>query len=128
MYPTNLKYSKDHEWIMVEGKTAKIGITKYAVDHLGDIVFVDMPKPGSKLEQGKTLGVVESVKTVSDMYSPASGKVVHNNEELESDPSLLNQDPYGKAWIVEIELANPAELDALMDAKEYEKHCASQAH
>ncbi|HNV70271.1 MAG TPA: glycine cleavage system protein GcvH [Candidatus Ozemobacteraceae bacterium] len=123
-----MKFTKDHEWIKVEGKKGIIGISEYAVKHLGDIVFVDMPKVGSSLTKGKTMGVVESVKTVSDIYAPASGKVVKNNADLEADPAMLNQDPHGKAWIIEIELANPGDVDDLMDKAAYDKYCSTLSH
>lgn len=128
MSTKGLKFTKDHEWIKLEGKKGLVGISDYAVKHLGDIVFVDMPKAGSALTKGKTMGVVESVKTVSDIYAPVSGKVVKNNAELEGDPALLNQDPFGKAWIAEIEVANPADVDDLMDAAAYEKYCSTLSH
>ncbi len=123
-----MKFTKDHEWIKVEGKKGIIGISEYAVKHLGDIVFVDMPKVGSTVTKGKTMGVVESVKTVSDIYAPATGKVVKNNADLEADPAMLNQDPHGKAWIVEIELANPGDVDELMDKAAYDKYCSTLSH
>jgi len=128
MNPTNVKYTKDHEWARIDGKIAVIGITEYASKQLGDVVFVDMPQPGTKLEKGKTLGVIESVKTVSDIFAPVSGKVSRKNEELENDPALVNQDPFGKGWILEVEFTNKDEMEALMDAKEYEKHCESSGH
>ena len=128
MNPKNLKYTKDHEWARVEGKNAVIGITEFAAKNLGDIVFVDIPKPGTKLEKGKTIGVVESVKTVSDIFAPLSGKVVKGNADLEADPSLANQDPYGKGWIIEIEMSSKGEADELMDSAAYDKFCETAGH
>ncbi len=128
MNPPNLKYTKEHEWARIEGKTAVIGITEYAAHQLGDVVFVDMPHVGTKLEKGKTFGVVESVKTVSDIFAPLSGKVVKKNDELDADPAHVNNDPYGKGWILEIELSNPAEANDMIDAAAYEKHCETCGH
>ncbi|MFO7273539.1 MAG: glycine cleavage system protein GcvH [Bacillota bacterium] len=118
--PANLKYSKEHEWIRVEGNVGVVGITWYAQDQLGDVVFVELPEVGRELKQNEQFGVVESVKTVSDLYSPASGKVIEVNQKLESSPELINQDPYGEGWIMKLELSNPAELDNLLDAAAYE--------
>jgi glycine cleavage system H protein len=100
MYPENFRYSKEHEWVRVDGDTATIGITDHAQEELGDIVYVDLPKPGTKLEQGKTLGTVESVKAVSEIYSPLSGEVVEINPALADAPEKLNEDPHGEAWLV----------------------------
>jgi len=119
--PNELKYTKDHEWLRVEGNTAVIGITDYAQEQLGDIVFVEVPGEGDELGAGDTLGVVESVKAASDIYSPVSGTVVKVNEELADAPELVNQDPYGQAWIAEIELSNPDELAELLDSAAYEE-------
>jgi len=117
--PENLLYTKEHEWIRVEGSKAVVGITDFAQDLLGDVVFVDPPQPGAQLTQNQTMGVVESVKTVSDLYAPASGKVTAANKELEAQPELVNQDPYGKGWFVELELSDTGELDALLSAEKY---------
>ena len=118
-YPDDLAYSKEHEWVRVDGSRATIGITSFAADELGDIVFVELPEPGSSLTQFGTFGVVESVKAVSDLYAPVSGEVVEVNEALRDAPELLNSDPFGDGWIARVEIADTAELDALMDADAY---------
>lgn len=128
MYPTNIKYTKDHEWARVNGKTVVVGISDFAAKQLGDVVFVDMPAVGENVKKGKTMGNIESVKTVSDLFSPVSGKVVKRNEALEASPELINQGPYDKGWIVEIEMDNPGDLNDLMDAKAYEDHAAHSGH
>ncbi|NLI75666.1 MAG: glycine cleavage system protein GcvH [Candidatus Riflebacteria bacterium] len=128
MVPTNYKYTKDHEWAKMDGKKVVMGVTDFAAKQLGDIVFVDMPQVGTKVEAGKTMGVIESVKTVSDLFSPVSGKIVARNDAIEGDPALVNQDPFGKGWLVEIELANPAEFDRLLSPKDYEDHVAHCGH
>jgi glycine cleavage system H protein len=125
-YPANLKYTKEHEWIKVEGNTGIIGITDFAQNSLGDIVFVELPKVGAALTQGKTLGTVESVKAVSDIYAPASGAVTAVNEELSSAPEKINKDAHG-AWMIKITLSNPAELNSLLSAADYEKFIAEEA-
>lgn len=117
--PANLLYTKEHEWIRVEGNKAVVGITDFAQDLLGDVVFVDPPQPGAQLTQNQTMGVVESVKTVSDLYAPVSGKVTAVNKELETQPELVNQDPYAKGWFIELELSDTGELDSLLSAKKY---------
>src|SRR6476660_8286819 len=111
MDPENLRYTKEHEWVLVEGGIGTIGITFHAQKELGDIVYVDLPKPGTILEQGKSIGSVESVKAVSDIYSPVSGEVVAINEMLATSPEKLNEDPHGAAWLVKIKLAVPAEAE-----------------
>ncbi|MEG6522258.1 glycine cleavage system protein GcvH [Desulfotomaculum sp. 1211_IL3151] len=116
----DLKYTKDHEWVKVEGNRAIIGITDYAQDSLGDIVFVELPSAGEAVEAAESFGVVESVKTASDLYSPVSGKVLEVNEGLADAPELVNQEPYGKGWMIIVELDNPAELDDLMNAEQYQ--------
>lgn len=121
-YPENFRYTKEHEWILVEGDTGTIGITHHAQKELGDIVYVDLPKPGAAVEAGKALGSVESVKAVSDIYSPVSGEVIEVNELLATAPEKLNEDPHGAAWLVRIRLSNPAELDGLMSAAEYQAY------
>jgi glycine cleavage system H protein len=118
-YPDDLRYSKEHEWVRVDGSRATIGITSFAADELGDIVFVELPEVGTAIKQFATFGVVESVKAVSDLYTPASGEVVEVNEALRDAPELLNSDPFGEGWIAKLELADPSELDALMDAAAY---------
>lgn len=125
MIPSNCKYTKEHEWARKEGNKVVVGVTEYAAKQLGDVVFVDMPKVGTKVESGKTLGVIESVKTVSDVYAPVSGIIVNRNSELETDPALVNKDPYGKGWIVEIEPNNPSDYDKLLSSQEYEEYLKS---
>ncbi|EGQ2909758.1 glycine cleavage system protein GcvH [Staphylococcus pseudintermedius] len=119
--PSGLKYSKEHEWVKVEGNTAIIGITDFAQSELGDIVFVELPEVEDELTEGETFGSVESVKTVSELYSPVSGKVVAVNENLEDAPEAVNESPYEEAWMVKVELKDKSELDALLDAAGYEK-------
>ena len=126
VYPTDRKYTKEHEWIQASGSTAVIGITDYAQESLGDIVFVELPKAGTELTSGKTFGTVESVKAVSDLYAPASGTVTEVNQELATSPEKVNKDPHG-AWMMKIALKNPKELDALMSAADYEKIVAEEA-
>jgi len=124
-YPATYRYTKEHEWIEVEGKTGRIGITDYAQGSLGDIVFVDMPKVGATVTAGTVFGSVESVKAVSDLYSPVSGTVTALNEELTTAPEKINTDAHG-AWIIKVELTNPADLDALLDAAAYEKFVSEE--
>lgn len=119
--PSGLKYSKEHEWVKVEGNTAIIGITDFAQSELGDIVFVELPEVEDELTEGETFGSVESVKTVSELYSPVSGKVVAVNENLEDAPEAVNESPYEEAWMVKVELKDESELDALLDSAGYEK-------
>ena len=119
MYPENFRYTKEHEWVLAEGGTGTIGITDHAQQELGDIVYVDLPKVGSHVEAGKSLGSVESVKAVSDIYSPVSGEVIAINESLSDAPEKLNGDPHGDAWLVKIRLSNHAEVESLMPAAEY---------
>jgi glycine cleavage system H protein len=125
-YPTDRKYTKEHEWIQVNGASATIGITDYAQSSLGDIVFVEAPKVGAELAAGKTFGTVESVKAVSDLFSPASGTVTEVNAELATSPEKVNTDAHS-AWIVKITLKNPGELDSLLSAADYEKFVAEEA-
>jgi glycine cleavage system H protein len=124
-YPAQFKYTKEHEWIKPEGNTATIGITDYAQQSLGDIVFVELPKPGSELTAGKTFGSVESVKAVSDLFAPASGTVTDVNGELATSPEKINQDANG-AWMIKVTLKNPGELESLMSAGDYEKFIAEE--
>ena len=119
-HPGDLRYSKEHEWVRVDGGTATIGITSFAADELGDIVFIELPEVGSSLTQFAGFGVVESVKAVSDLFSPVSGEVTEVNAALAEQPELLNSDAYGEGWIARVSLADSAELDALMDADAYE--------
>ncbi len=120
MIPEDLKYTKTHEWVKVEGNKAKIGITYHAQEQLHDIVYVELPNVGDEIAKGDNMGVVESVKAASDIYAPISGKVVAVNDEVVNSPELLNQDPY-KNWLVEMEITNPGELDELLTAEEYKK-------
>lgn len=120
--PAGLRYSKEHEWIKVEGNIGIIGITDFAQDQLGDVVFVELPPVGRVLKAHEQFGVVESVKTVSDLYCPVTGKVVEVNAALEGSPETVNSSPYEDGWIVKLELSNPAEVDALLDAAGYEAH------
>lgn len=126
-YPTDRRYTKEHEWIAVAGNSATIGITDYAQHELGDVVFVETPKAGTKIETGKQFGTVESVKAVSDIYAPASGEVIEANEELANTPEKINSDPHGSGWLIKVRLANPAELNSLMDAAAYEAYIAAQS-
>ncbi len=116
----NLKYTKEHEWVKVDGKIATIGITDFAQGELGDIVFIELPEIGLEVKQMGKFGTIEAVKAVSDMYSPVSGKIVEINSALDGDPMIVNKDPYGEGWMVKLQVSNPAELDKLLDAKAYE--------
>lgn len=120
MVPRGLKYTREHEWVKIEGNRATIGITDFAQHELGDVVFVDLPDVGQKMTSGATLASVESVKAVSDVYAPLIGEVVAVNEDLEHSPEYVNQDPYGKGWIAVIEISEPSQLPELMSAEEYE--------
>jgi len=124
-YPQNYKYTREHEWIEVSGKQGKIGITDYAQNSLGDIVFVEAPNVGSKVEKGAVFGSVESVKAVSDLYSPVSGTVTEVNEELKNSPEKINTDAHS-AWIIKVELSDPGELNSLLAAADYEKFIAEE--
>lgn len=121
-YPENFRYTKEHEWVSVEGDTGTVGITFHAQTELGDIVYVDLPRAGAQVEAGKSLGSVESVKAVSEIYAPISGEVVEANQALADAPEKLNQDPHGEAWLVKIRLAKKGELDALLSSAEYESY------
>ena len=122
MYPKELRYSKEHEWAKIEGKRVRIGVTKFAADRLSDVVYVELPSVGTELKFMEPFGVVESVKAVSDLYAPVSGKVVEINTALVEKPEVLNSDPYNAAWMVVVEPSNPAELDQLLDADAYTAH------
>ncbi len=126
MYPANFRYTKEHEWVNVEGDTGTVGITDHAQKELGDIVYVDLPKVGTMVERGKTIGSVESVKAVSDIYSPISGEVVAVNDLLTASPEKLNEDPHGAAWMVKIKLSAPAEMADLMSASDYQKYAGEE--
>jgi glycine cleavage system H protein len=120
--PDNLKYTTEHEWVAMEGKTARVGITDYAQGELGDIVFVELPEPGTQVSQGAVMGTIEAVKTVSDLYAPVSGKVTAVNTSLADRPEHVNKSPYGDGWMIQIEVADAAELSALLDAPGYAAH------
>jgi glycine cleavage system H protein len=125
-YPSNYRYTKEHEWVRAEGDVATVGITDYAQHELGDVVFVEMPKPGTKLDAGQSFGTVESVKAVSDIYAPVSGEVTEVNSALSDTPETINKDPHGKAWLIKLKLANSSELAKLMDSAAYEAFIAGQ--
>jgi glycine cleavage system H protein len=118
-YPADLKYFREHDWVRVEDGEAVLGISWYAQDALGEIVYVDLPNEGDELSEGQKYGELESVKAVSDVYSPLSGEVLAVNDELNDEPSLINQDPYGKGWIVRIRMSEPSQVESLMSAEEY---------
>jgi glycine cleavage system H protein len=120
MVPTDLRYTKDHEWVRIEGDVATVGITQYAADQLGDIVFVELPEAGRELAQFATFGVVESVKAVSDLFSPLSGEVSETNGELNGTPELVNSDPYGAGWMLRMRVAETSQLDDLLDGPAYD--------
>ncbi len=120
--PSELRYTEDHEWLRPEGKSGRIGITDFAQDQLGDVVFVELPEVGRQVKKGEAFGVVESVKSVSDVFAPISGKVLAVNQDLVDKPELVNQDPYGQGWIVELEIADDAEVQGLLDAQAYAAH------
>lgn len=123
----NLKYTKTHEWVLIEGDTVTVGVTDFAQSQMGDIVFVDLPKKGAKVEKGKQACVVESVKSAFDIYSPFNGEIIEINEELSNEPALINQDPYGKGWIFKIKIST-LETSELMSLKEYEEFVKTQTH
>ena len=126
MYPETYRYTKEHEWVHVTGDTGTVGITDHAQKELGDIVYVDLPKVGAKIDQGKSLGSVESVKAVSEIYSPVSGEVIEVNELLTSAPEKLNEDPHGAAWLVKIKLDSDAEVQNLMSASDYQSYIGAE--
>ena len=126
MYPSDYRYTKEHEWIKVEGGVGTVGITDYAQHELGDVVYVEMPKVGAKFEANQPFGTVESVKAVSEIYSPVSGEVVEVNTALGNEPEKINKEPHGAAWIVRIKLSNPKELEGLMDAAAYQNYIAEK--
>jgi glycine cleavage system H protein len=121
-YPQTFKYTKEHEWVLLDGTTGTIGITDHAQHELGDIVYIDLPKIGAQVERGKSFGSVESVKAVSDIYSPVSGVVAEVNEALSSTPEKLNEDPHGAAWLIKVKVASPNEVADLMSAEDYQKY------
>ena len=123
-----IRYSKDHEWVRLDGDVATVGITAYAQEQLGDVVFVELPKVGAKVTAGKNFGVVESVKAVSDLFAPVSGEVVEVNGELPQKPETVNQDPYGKGWMIVVKPSNKVEWDQLLTAQQYEEYLAQGGH
>ena len=125
-YPANFRYTKQHEWVDVKGDIASIGITDYAQQELGDVVFVELPKVGSQITAGKSFGNVESITAVREIYAPVRGEVTEANEELHNTPEKINSDPHGSAWLVKVKLSNAAEVSALMDAPAYEAFIASE--
>lgn len=120
MAPSERKYTKDHEWVQLEGDVATVGITSYAAEQLGDVVFVELPSPGRVLDRHATFGVVESVKAVSDLFAPVAGEVVEANPALAGEPELANSDPFGGGWMIRVRLADPSEMDGLLDEADYE--------
>ncbi len=127
MYPANFRYTKEHEWVQVDGDLATVGITDYAQKQLGDVVFVELPKVGNKVEAGKACGTIESVKSVSEIFSPVSGVVKEVNTALSETPELVNQEPHGKAWMIKVALSTPAPLDQLLEAGQYEEYVREEA-
>ena len=125
-FPEGLKYSKEHEWVLVEGNNATIGITEYAQEELGDVVYVELPEVGEKVVKDDPFGAVESVKAVSDVYAPVSGTVIEVNDVLPENPETINDDPYGDGWMIRVELADKDDLKDLMDAEEYAEYVAQQ--
>jgi glycine cleavage system H protein len=119
--PADLKYTKDHEWVKLEGTTAIIGITDFAQSELGDIVYVEVETLDESLDQDEVFGTVEAVKTVSDLFLPMSGKIIELNEDLDQEPELVNSDPYGKGWMIKVEVSDPSQYDGLLDAGAYEE-------
>ena len=126
--PADLRYTKDHEWAKPDGKNYRVGITEYAQEQLGDVVFVELPKKGAKVTAKQSFGVVESVKAVSDLFAPLSGEVVETNADLTKKPETVNADPYGQGWMIVVKIADPKDADALMSAQDYEKFIAEAAH
>ena len=127
MYPTDYRYSKEHEWIKVDGNIATLGITDYAQQELGDVVFVEVPKVGTAVMAGKSFGTVESVKAVSEIFSPITGEITETNSTLSATPEKINSDPHGEAWLVKIKLSDPKEVSSLMDAAAYQAYIAAKA-
>ena len=127
MYPDDLKYTKEHEWARLEGNAIRVGITHYAQDALGDIVYIDLPAPGTQVSSGQAFGEVESTKSVSDIYSPVTGSITERNPRLEDAPELVNQDPYGEGWMVLIEPTNASELDGLLSSADYQAFIEAEA-
>lgn len=126
MYPADYRYTKEHEWVKIDGDTAVVGITDHAQDQLGDVVFVELPKTGAKVHASQSFGTVESVKAVSDIYAPLSGEVAEINEDLVDEPEALNADPHGKGWLIKIKFSDKAEIDALMSAEDYNAYVSAE--
>jgi glycine cleavage system H protein len=126
VYPADLKYDKEHEWVRVEGDAAYVGISEFAQDQLGEVVYVDLPSVGDELVAGETFGEIESVKSVSELYAPVSGAVVEVNDDLGRSPETINSDPYGTGWMVKVTLADTSQLDELMSAEDYESFVANE--
>ena len=126
-YPADLKYDKEHEWVRIDGDTAVIGISDFAQDQLGEVVFVDLPEVGTDVVAGESFGEVESVKSVSDLFSPVSGSIVERNDGLSDAPETVNEDAYGEGWLIKVKLSDASEVDALMAAAEYEEFIAGEA-
>jgi glycine cleavage system H protein len=126
-YPENFRYTKEHEWVLLEGDIATFGITHHAQSELGDIVYVDLPKVGTKFDAGKSFGSVESVKAVSDIYAPIGGEVVETNDMLLSSPEKLNEDPHGAAWLIKVKVGNPAEINSLLSPADYQTYVGAEA-
>jgi glycine cleavage system H protein len=120
-FPDNLKYTNDHEWIRVEGDLGWVGVTDYAQGELGDVVFIELPASGTKVQKGKSFGTIEAVKAVSDMYAPVSGEVLEINKDIQSSPEKVNKDPYGEGWFIKMRITNPADLADLLDVHAYKK-------
>jgi glycine cleavage system H protein len=127
MYPEDLRYTKEHEWIRVEGESGVVGITDHAQKALGEVVYVELPKVGKSLKAGEVFGTVESVKAVSDLYSPVSGSVIEVNAELAQSPERINTDPHGEAWMIKLRIGDPKELDGLMDAARYGEYVGGES-
>jgi glycine cleavage system H protein len=125
--PADLRYTKEHEWVRVRGSEAEVGITDFAQGELGDVVFVELPSVGARVQQMKSFGTIDAVKTVSDLFAPVSGEVTAINTDLKDNPALINQSPYEKGWMVRIKMANPAETEALLSAEAYEKALGAHA-
>lgn len=127
MYPKDLKYDREHEWVRVDGDVATIGISDFAQDQLGEVVYVDLPSPGNAVSAGDSFGEVESVKSVSELFSPVSGEIVEVNDALGDAPETVNEDPYGDGWMIKVKLSDASEVDGLMDADGYEAYLAEEA-
>ncbi len=126
-FPSELKYDKEHEWVRIEGDTAVVGISDFAQDQLGEVVFVDLPEAGTQVVSGETFGEIESVKSVSDLFSPVNGSVVEVNSALSDTPETVNEDPYGDGWLIKVQMTDPTEPDGLMSADDYEAFVAGEA-